>query len=163
MLQYPSSNHAVKGLIRFVSRFAWRVVEVVLQLNFIWYSKLVVKDVKKFREIFFSLNQTRPLILGPPLWPTCANHAPMHAPSAMLQLSATGQSVSSARPIRMEDRSTSCCMEDLSISGSVHASRDPFGLQVPRRACNSAVLFDPIHIYASPPQYRWFYHATWGY
>ena len=59
MLQQPSSNHTVKDLIRFVSRFARRVVEVVLYLDFIWYSKLVVKNIKKIREIFFNLNQRR--------------------------------------------------------------------------------------------------------
>ena len=49
----PSSNRAVKSLIRFVSRFTWGVVEVVLQIDFIWYSKLVVKGQKSFREIFY--------------------------------------------------------------------------------------------------------------
>ena len=50
----PSSNSAVKGLIRFVSRFTRGLVEVVLHIDFIWYSKLVVKGQKSFREIFYT-------------------------------------------------------------------------------------------------------------
>ena len=50
----PSSNRAVKSLIRFVSRFTRGVVEVVLQIDFIWYSKLVVKGQKSFREFFYT-------------------------------------------------------------------------------------------------------------
>ena len=58
------------------------VVEVVLQLDFVYCSKFLVKDVKSFREIFFHLNQTREIFfhlnqtrLGPH-----AQHNVVHVP-----------------------------------------------------------------------------------